>query len=279
MIRLSTVVIAALVAGAAWAQPSAADVAVGEALTRLRTTGDLWAQLSGTESLGTTVTPVVTDLMWSRKFLPSGLLSARLDARSFRNGRLAAQTVGDGKTVWRHSVPDNTYSALIYGSEDGSVPPTYLSTLLQTLTSYADGPDGYLSRLLRETYGGSMARFTQWMPASLTPRLLETGAVNDPNVPGRTFVATATTSYAIYAARLPASDRVLAFELERDAVPMAPNYRLQRIYYSERGPVGTRTRLLEWTTSVTAGWLPAYANFTFAIPAGARAVPIRRSGG
>ncbi len=279
VIRVTAVVLAALAAGGAWAQASSADVAVGEALARLRTSGDLWVQLSGTDSMDSTVSPVVTDLSWSRRFLPTGQLNVRLDVRSFRNGALAAQTVGDGKTVWRLDVAPNTFAAQLYGTEAGGVPPTYLSTLLQTFTSVSDGPDASLARLVRETYGGSSARFTQWMPACLTPRLLNAGTVNDPNVPGRKFVAGPTVEYAIYSARLPASDRVLAFELGRDAAPQAPNYRLTKVFYSERGPVGNRTRLLEWTVSLSPGTLPGYATFAFTIPPGARPVPIRRPGG
>lgn len=255
------------------AQASAPDLAVQQAFASLRTTWNLWLRLDGSETVGSRSTPLTTDLFWSRAANPNGQVVSRLEARTYRNGTLHQRLVGDGVVFWRYDAKANTYGAKPYGNYDGSMPPSYLSDLLQTFTSVADGPDAYLARLLREACGGTGA--TRWMPADLTPFLHTSGSLQDPLVPWRTFDATPKREFAIYNAALPGSDRLLAFELERDADPNPPNYRLAAVAFAERSAVGTRARLVEWRIEVRPNAIPPSADFTFTIPNGAKPIVFR----
>ncbi|MCB8933605.1 MAG: hypothetical protein M9921_06480 [Fimbriimonadaceae bacterium] len=275
MRRLLGLLLATTLPAWAAAQPFTPDAAVQQAFAALRPTWNLWLRLDGSDTVGSKVTALATDVYWSRTTNASGQIVTRLEARSYRNGSLATRLVGDGVVFWRYDAAANTYGAKPYGNYDGSMPPSYLSDLLQTFTSVANGTDGYLARLLREACGGATATFTRWMPADLAPLLHTSGSLQDPIVPWRTFDATPKLEFAIYRAALPGSDRVLAFELQRDPDPNPPNYRLGAISYAERGLVGNRAHVVEWRIEARPNAIPPTADFTFTIPAGAKPVVFR----
>lgn len=231
--------------------------------------------MDGSESVGSRITPLATDVFWQRSTNSNGQIITRLESLTYRNGVLVTRLVGDGAVFWRYDAMANTYGVKPYGNYDGSLPPSYLSDLLQTTTSVAQGPDAYWVRLLREVYGGTMASFTRWMPADLAPVQHTSGTLQDPLVPWRTYTASPTLEFAIFDAALPGSDRFLSFELIREADPNPPNYKLGAVSYAERGMVGNRARLVEWRIQVRPNAIPASADFTFTIPAGAKPVVFR----
>lgn len=249
---------------------SEAQRAVDEALGNLRSASSLWLRLDANETTGSNTRARAIHTFWARSFDPQGQMVAKAEMRDFDQGALATRLVGDGLTFWRHDVKANTYSAKRYGAYSGGVPPTYLQTLLQGLTSASEGHGTYLARLLKETYGSSGAHFSGWVPADLGPVLLTSGSRNDPVFPSRTYTATPEREFAMFYAQLPGAERSLVFELDTSS-----GRRLLAIYFAERDTVGRLGRLREWTSTVWPNILPAGVTFEFAIPAGATPIAFR----
>jgi hypothetical protein len=258
---------------------SASELEVDQAFKNLRNSPKALFRMIGAEYFGSTTTPIASDLFWDRPSL-STAQDMRIELIEARNGLQTHRIVADGRHVWWTDLLKNTYSVARYGSYTAAKPADYEQNGLQSLNVFSSSQSALISRMTREVWGGLGAQYRPWIPPS-TARSEFTvsggAAYTDPVVNTRTYTSTPTKTFHIYwNMKGGVAVRSLTFELDQDS---AGAWNLTAIYYSDRTNVGPTPRLVDWKTDVYTTSLPAMGNFTYAPPAGARAVAGPRPNG
>lgn len=238
---------------------------LAQVLTNLRAERTLFARLAGREVRHGKGVDLLSDL-WFRVRSEGEREIAELELRQFRDSRPTRRIVGDGVTRWAYDFARNEYSASRYGSDSGAQPERYLDRLLQRFDSLLPSPEAGLGRLLKDAYGGELARASDWLPAA-EPVCLAV-ATPDPVDSSRMYVPTADRWY-ILSYRPGVRNRSVCFEISVDPYTNVP--RLTSIYGAER-MADTKTVLSSWQIALQTTVIPDGANFQFLPPANARPI-------
>lgn len=238
---------------------------LSQALTSLRSERTLFARLAGREVRHGKAVELLSDL-WFRIRSEGEREIAELELRQFRDNLPTRRIVGDGVTRWAYDFTRNEYSASRYGSDAGAQPERYLDRLLQRFDALLPSPEAGLGRLLKDAYGGEMARLSDWLP-SAEPVYLAV-ATPDPVDSSRMYVPTADRWF-ILSYRPGLRNRSICFEVSIDPYTFVP--RLTSIYGAER-TADTKTVLSTWQIALHTTVIPDGANFRFLPPVNARPI-------
>ena len=167
-------------AAAASAQTRVVDTSADEILQaygRFRVNDTLMFDLSGTETYGSTQTPLHAVLYWQRGFdARTGRQSAvRLEMDVYdmaqKGQPVVLRLVGDGVNLYRYDLVRREVSTTVYGFTGTRPPQGYSGVdgpkLLAQLRAAVPGPYAHLARLAAEinpSGGDTYARFAEWTP-------------------------------------------------------------------------------------------------------------------
>lgn len=260
---------------------SAAETEVNQAFANLRGVDKVYIHLGGNEYVGATTTPVATDLFWDRPLL-SVAQDMKIEMIESRNAIQQRRIVADGQHVWGVDLLKNTYSASRYGSYTATKPTDYEVNGLQSFNLLAGSQSALLARMTREVWGGTLASYRPWIPATAVRSEMTVSGTgmrfDDPVVPTRTYVSTATTTYHVFwVTKNSVPVRSLAFELAYNDTTM--NWDLAAIFYSDFSKVGASNRLVDWKADIYTGVLPSTGNFIYSPLPGSRAIAGPRPNG
>jgi hypothetical protein len=258
--------------------PSEQEVNI--AFNTLRGVDKVLFRLQGNEYFGPSTIPIATDLFWDRP-VPSSGQDMRFEMLEARNSILTSRVVGDGRHMWGIDLLRNTYSASRYGSYTAAKPADYEVNGLQSFNLLSTGQSAWIARMTREIWGGTVAQYRPWIPASSlrSEQSVQGGATfPDPVVPTRVYNSSLTKEFFVYWTKKGGvPTRSLTFELDLNAA--TSNYDLSAIYFTDVSTVGATSRMVDWKTTVFTGVLPSTGNFVYNPPAGARAVAGPRPNG
>lgn len=264
-----------MVGASAFGQISENEQVIQGALAQLRAKPEIMVELVGFEKLGTRTTSLYSNAFFKWDPLQKNGIS-KAEINDFVDSQHSKRIVADGTILWSYDFGRNTYSTYKYGAFNGPLPENSRADMLNELTTSAQGPSVFVSRLLRETFAGDNAQYRTWMPGAQIS-VVTTGSVKDPVNPDRVYYAGDFDNYVIYwyGTRL---KRSAAFHLTRKAQDQP--WQLAEIYYSDVEPLpGSRSRWVDWGISVHTDALPASTNYVFVPPATARAIANPRSTG
>jgi hypothetical protein len=221
---------------------------IQETYNKLRTNNGLYFAITGSDRVGNISTPIGTNLYYQSSVDPNGRLQIKANLVDYVSpGSVPTTTnevIADGKTVWIYDRMLRTYAVSPYdvqNSADASLQsPTYARDLLFSLNqaTTGSGRSSYATRLLRELFADpNGAQYRSWMPGR-TP--VEASTYHDPI--NDVDVAQANCTYVVYPSD---SRRSIAFEIYTN--PDTGEESLQRIYVTETGRYGGKTRITSWT--------------------------------
>ena len=230
----------------AFAQIKDAEQPIQQAFASLRGHPGLQITLDGMQKIGDVETPFKTVAYWFQD-IEDGRPMSKVEVQSFVNGIQTFRIVGDGVTLYSYDKTRNEYSSSRYGSFRNAQPGGYVNTLLSSLKSLLKGQSEYAGRLLNETYGGDVSRYTTWVPGTAVEN---TGEV---------------VRYVL--------GNPVHRNLEFWYAFVAPNTLLNHIDYFDSVNMGVQTREISWTITLQSFDVALDdASFSFVPPAGARAI-------
>ncbi len=268
-------VIASVCVAQAQQSPSQARIEAG--LEKLRGESQLYLYVEGSETIGSVTNRYKTHLYWQVAELPSQRATTKFQLLQVHENApggplLLQRIVGNGDTVWNYDHQAKEYSALQYGGYGSARPAKYTQNLLQFITSTSTGQAAWATKLLREIHTMGDTTQRSWMPG-VQPYELPDGSTPDPLWSDRVYSGTPTVDHVMYNG---SPRRSIVFELEEDSDTSA--YRLSNLFFTERGRVGNKDRMVEWkltpfkgiafdeknfapyTYAETRGWRPRAAS-------------------
>ena len=244
--------LAAAIAACAVAGPG--DDVVAGALTQLRASSWFHLTLTGTQTLGSTQTALQTDLWWQCIGAGTSGAYCQIECSEWTDGRLTAQTVGDGTSLWAYNPVLNQYTVTTYGSFGGGVlPANYVHGAVEAFKATAKGATEYIAKLLCDTFGSPVAQFTPWM---------------QPRIAGETSTTDVQPTYVAYEIGSPAN-RWIQFNVSQDT---SGNWILGSIGLQDVQTIGSSIQTTNWTATIDTSKTPPVGIFNFTAPAGAKAI-------
>ncbi len=254
---------------------SLSEVEVDQMFKNLRGSQQVMLRMTGVEYLASGNTPFATDLFYSRP-LASAAQDLKMEMIEARGGLNLRRVVADGRHVWGVDLVKNTYSASRYGSYTAVRPTDYEQNVFQSLNVQSGSQSAFLSRMVREVWGGTDAQYRPWIPnSSIRSEMTIQGGASlpDPVVITRNYISTPAKIFHVYwLTKGGVPSRSVTFELDD---PGSGVLKLSSIYYSDR----TSTRLIDWKMDVLGLPFPYPANFVYSPPAGAKAIAGPRPNG
>lgn len=162
--------LAALVPGAVWGDLFVARGMMAPALADLGGQERSSLVLTGTETVGSTVTALSSEVAVHRYQEPDLSYRYYLEYRSFRDGTLVKRVVADGTRVWTYDAGRHEYSVWQYDLEAGDrnrVADRAALNMMRTVRRQATGPDDLLMQLTVEAYEAQAnysALVSKWHP-------------------------------------------------------------------------------------------------------------------
>lgn len=259
-------------AAVACAQLNPTELPIQDSMTRLRAQDQMVLQLDGSDVLGTKTTLLSTTAFWTWNSLD---LTAPMyaDIFEFTDGKASRRIVADGVTVFGYTNRTNSFTSNNYGAEIAPQPADFQQTLMKALSTEAQGTTVFIARFLREIYGGTVSRYSTWMPGAVIEGVYNGSSKVDP-ITGETYSPGANDFYVVYTY----PDRIMrsaAFHLVRN--DSSSPFDIAQIYYNDAGKFNGTQRLISWTLTVNA-LTAATTNFKFVPPVSARAIATRRGG-
>ena len=243
-VKTFVIVCLALLGSTAFGQIKPEEDPIQQAFEAMRNHAGLLVTLDGTQQIGNDTKVFKTVAYWLQD-IEDGRPMAKIEVTGSLDGVQTFKIVGDGVMLWCFDSVRNEYSSTRYGAYAGAQPNGYLNSLFTSLKSMIKGQSEYTVRLLQETYGGEVARYTTWMPGT---------AIEN------------TGSVVRYQLGSPVRRR---FEFWYTALPA----RIDRIDYFDEVNFGASARDIDWTvTLVSYDVMLADSSFDFIPPTGARPV-------
>lgn len=255
--------------------PSEAPIQGGLATLRLQP--EVMISLTGSDRLG----PRTTNLN-SNGFFKWNPLNvdqfAKCEINDYPNNVHSKRITADGATVWGFDYRQNLYTTLVYGSYSGAPPSGFRTTMFDEMNRAAQGPAGFIARLLQETFSGTVAQYRTWMPGAKIATINPGETLQDPVNTNRSYVAGLNDTYVVYwyQTRI---NRSAVFHLAWDDTTKTWN--LSDIYYTDlQNMTSSAPRVLDWHITVYTGALPSSTDYVFVPPSSSRAITnVRGQGG
>lgn len=267
---------------------------LNQTFANLNNKPDVTFVVAGTERVGDLTLPFDTTIVWRRIGIGADR-TQKLSLVKRVNEQVVQEVRANGKTLYAYDFKRLTYSATPYHQikdtrtadlRDEGYHMRMLSTLARSVSS--TGPDSYVARIVQEAMGdpagqtqvmgvASPLHYRSWMPARTPSELLPTlppTTYDDPVVPRRTrggdveygYTPNEQNRYFLYDGSPRRSIVFHVFQPEVDSPLM--DFRLERIFFGEASQSGGKSRLTQWTMTITyptilPGDLAAYeAQFT-----------------
>lgn len=260
-------------ATAAYAQTTLVEKPIQDAMTLLRASDTMIITLDGSDVVGPRTTSLSSTAFWQWNSLdPLGKMYA--DIFEFTNGSPSRRVTANGVTVFGYTNSTNSYTSNAYGLETNPQPSDFKQNLMQALATESQGTTVFVTRFLREVFGGDVATYRTWLPGA-TPVGIYNGMVQDDPVSNRKYAPGQDDFYIWYSYpnRMMRSN---AFHLVRkDAT--SP-FEIKEIFYTDLSKVGNMQRVVDWTMNINPV-ITSTTNYKFVPPPTARAISNRRTGG
>jgi hypothetical protein len=211
------------------------------ALGTLRSENNVFLQLQGSQSFGGgPMVALDTRAYWTTDttVVPNEI---KLDVRQYRDDKLVARIVGDGKTLWAYNNLTFKYSATPYGRWGQTPNANYRKDLIDAMGEASSAEMALMVRLLRQIFAGDASTFSSWLPGATVG-----DGEDDPND-------------VVYTLGDPVL-RQVTFDID---TPDSGVFRLEGVEYLDKKPLMGETRESGYRISVLdVGQVTSDMNFT-----------------